>query len=107
MKELLLFLVEKRWDLLLIGLSLIYRREIFQALKGGNGVLQIDELAKGLIMLVFYLSFEAEVNRKTEVNVFPEEYWFALLFSVATIAGIKYLKKYEHKNTKHDTADAG
>jgi hypothetical protein len=39
------------------------------------------------------------VNRKTEANVFPEEYWFALLFSVAAIAGIKYLKKYEHKNT--------
>lgn len=81
---------EARWDLLLIIGSVIYRRGIYTALAGGNGNLQTDELAKGIILLVFYLSFRSESTRSDMAHyLFPDSYWFAILGCVALIAGIK------------------
>lgn len=81
---------EARWDLLLLTITIIYRKELFKALAGGNGHLQSDEIAKGIIMLVFYLAFRAEVTRTDLAhNVFPESFWYAIIGGIFLIAGIK------------------
>lgn len=77
-------------DFICIIVFLVYReRLVFTPLAGGNGVVQMDELSKGVIMLVFYLSARAEAFRTTEYHVFSDAYWYALLGCVALIAGIK------------------
>ena len=78
------------FDLFMIMMFTIYReRLLFKPLAGGNGVVQMDELAKGIILVVFYLSARAEAFRAHEYHIFTDAYWYALLGCVAIIAGIK------------------
>ena len=102
MKEIVLDLLKElwtdRWDIFLLIGILIYRKELLEALKGGNGKWQMDEVGKGLIMVVFYLAFRTEATRATEYTVFPESFWFAILGSVALISGVniyQYIKSKE------------
>lgn len=77
-------------DFVFIIIFVIWReRLVFTPLAGGNGVVQMDELSKGVIMVVFYLSSRAEAFRAHEYHVFSDAYWYALLGCVALIAGIK------------------
>ena len=89
------FLWPNRWDIFLFIGMIIYRRELYKALAGGNGLLQTDEIGKGLILLIFYLSFNAERERSnlTE-HVFHESYWFAIIGGVFLIAGLKGAQDY-------------
>jgi hypothetical protein len=108
MKELIGSLIEHlwidRWDVFLFIGLILYRKQILVALKGGNGVWQTNELAKGLILIVFYLAFRVESTRTDlSYNVFPESFWFAILGGVALIGGIdiyKYINKKEQPEEK-------
>lgn len=84
------FLSNNGFDILLLIVLIIYRQQlVFNPLKGGNGIVQMDEAGKALILLVFYRSANAERLRQTEYNVFPDAYWYALLGAVILIAGLK------------------
>lgn len=101
------FLWPHRWDVFLFIGMLIYRKELFVALAGGNGKLQMDEVGKGLILLIFYLSFNAERERTDLANnVFPESYWFAIIGGVFLIAGLKGAHDYfKYRKEKDKQAD--
>lgn len=89
------FIWPNRWDIFILIGMMLYRKELYVALAGGNGKLQIDEIGKGLILLIFYLSFEAERERGDLTrNVFPETYWFAIIGGVFLIAGLKGAQDY-------------
>lgn len=98
------FFWPNRWDVFLFIGMLIYRKELYVALAGGNGKLQMDEIGKGLILLIFYLSFNAERERlDLASNVFPESYWFAIIGGVFLIAGLKGASDYfKYKSRKED-----
>jgi len=84
-----------RWDIFLFIGLIIYRKELFVALAGGNGKLQMDEINKGLILLIFYLSFNAEAFRSDLNNhVFDASYWYAIIGGVFLIAGLKIGQDY-------------
>lgn len=101
------FLLDNGFDILLLVVLIIYRQKlVFDPLKGGNGVVQMDEAGKALILLVFYRSANAERLRDTEYNVFPDAYWYALLGAVILIAGLKqgrdlFNKSKEKEKEKH------
>lgn len=90
---------ENRWDVFLLIGMIMYRKQLFVAFAGGNGKLQADEIAKGIVLLVFYLSFEAEATRKDLANhIFPESYWYALIGGVFLIAGLKLAEVYRKQH---------
>ncbi len=67
----------------------MYRELLFTPLAGGNGKVQMDELAKFVILVVFIASAYVEATRTTEYHVFSDNYFFALLLTVCAIAAIK------------------
>lgn len=71
--------------------KMLYRDLLFTPLAGGNGKVQMDELAKAVILAVFVFSAVVEASRKTDSHVFTDTYYFALLLSVCAIAAIKPL----------------
>lgn len=78
------------WFVLIRYWNRIYQDLIFTPLAGGNGKVQMDEAAKGVILIVFAASSAVEAFRKTEYHIFSDAYYFALLGTVALIAGIKH-----------------
>lgn len=68
----------------------IYTDLVFSPLAGGNGKVQMDEAAKGVILMVFVGSATADALRTTEYRVFSDGYYLSLLGVVALIAGIKH-----------------
>jgi hypothetical protein len=71
---------------------------------GGNGKVQMDELAKGIILAVFIFSAVLEGFRKHDYHVFSDAYYFALLGAVCLIAGIKHGSKlFSHKDKPKET----
>ena len=101
-KLIALFILLRYWNR-------IYTELIFHPLAGKNGRVQMDEMAKGVILVVFAASSTVEAFRKTEYHIFSDAYYFALLGTVALIAGIKHgvelLRKYDP--TKKSTSDQG
>lgn len=91
---------------LVLFLLIRYRNKmIFIPLAGGNGHLQVDELAKGVLLVAFGFSVKAEIERVTQWQVFPDSYWYALLGAVILIAGLKEGKMLFEKIKKPaDTA---
>lgn len=90
------FIWENIWTLILIAAIIKYGRKIYQdliftPLAGGNGKVQMDEVAKAIILIVFVLSAYKEANRTTEHQVFTDTYFAALLLTVCAIAAIKPL----------------
>lgn len=78
------------FDIILLTILIIYREKlIFKPLAGGNGVVQMDELSRGIILLVFYVSARAEMKRVHEWSTFSDAYWYALIGGVFLIAGLK------------------
>lgn len=82
----------------------IYRDLIFTPLAGGNGKVQMDEVAKAIILAAFVFSLIVDAFRKTEYHVFTDAYYFALLLSVCAIAAIKPLFA-NIKNFKQEQSD--
>lgn len=68
----------------------IYQDMVFTPLAGGNGKIQMNEAAQGVILLVFAGSSYVEATRTTEYHIFSDAYYFALLGAVAVIAGLKH-----------------
>lgn len=90
MNQLIQIILPYTFDIFVITMFVIYRQKLlFVPLAGGNGVVQMDELGKGIILVVFYLSARAEAFRIHEYHVFSDAYWYALLGTVALISGIK------------------
>lgn len=84
------------WTVLLIAAIIrygrnIYRDLLFTPLAGGNGKVQMDELAKLVILVVFVYSAVVEATRKVEHHIFTDTYFFSLLLTVCAIAAIKPL----------------
>src|SRR5690606_10608301 len=96
MNPVLTWIWENIWQLIAVGILLRYGKRLakivlFDPLAGGNGKVQMDELAKAVILAVFVFSAIIEAFRKTEHHVFSDTYFFALLLSVCAIAAIKPL----------------
>ena len=79
--------------LLLIIVILIWERHtlynslLLQPLRGGNGVTQMDELAKYVMLVILvYMTYR---EGETEGSVYPESVFWAMIIGVALIAGIK------------------
>lgn len=77
------------FDLFMLSAVIVYRKGIYTAIAGENGVLQINEIAQALLLVVFYISVRAERLRTHEYQVFPEFYWAGLFAAIVAIAGIK------------------
>lgn len=103
-KEVVHSIWAERWDVMVLIITIKYHKELFRAIAGGNGHLQTNEIAKALIMFVFYASFRIESTRTDLTHqVFGDWYWFALLGAVAYLAGIKSLIKGEAPKLSQET----
>ena len=60
---------------------------IFEPLRGGNGITQMDELAK--YMMIVYLGWMIVKEGATSEHVYYESWGWAMIVGVALIAGIK------------------
>jgi len=94
MNPVLTWIWENIWQLIAVGILLRYGKRLakivlFDPLAGGNGKVQMDELAKAIILAVFVFSAYIEATRITEHHVFSDTYFFSLLLSVCAIAAIK------------------
>ncbi len=94
------------FDLFFLVCVVIYRRGIFTAIAGGNGKLQMTEMAQALILSLFYISVRAERLRVHEYAVFPESYWISLFAAVVVIAGIKEKVFHQFTHKKDETPPA-
>lgn len=94
MKDIFIWIWSNAWQLLALFVVVrygktVYKDFIFTPLAGGNGKIQMDELAKAIILAVFVFSAGVEALRKTEHHIFSDAYYFSLLLSVCAIAAIK------------------
>lgn len=87
---------------------------IFEPLAGGNGHIQMDELAKGIVLTVFILATYRDGTRAHEWAFFSDSFYAILLAAVCGIASIKpatdmlssYFKsKYGNANEQPDTGN--
>jgi hypothetical protein len=101
-------IVSKAWESRLQLLALItvvvygrtlYREWLFNPVAGGNGKLQMDELAKLVILLFAWRALELE--GVSEKQVYPDVFWFSIFFSIAAIAGIKHYVNSFKKSDSH------
>jgi len=98
---------ENNWQLIAFFILMrygktIYQEFIFTPLAGGNHKIQIDELAKGVILFVFVLTSMLDAFRETEYRLFSDGFYLSLLTAVAIIAGIKHginLLEYRNKSS--------
>lgn len=74
---------------ILLYLTWYHKTVVLTPLKGGNGVLQWNEVSQGVILVIFVFSVKAEIERTHQWPVFSDAYWFTLLGSVILIAGLK------------------
>lgn len=80
--------------LTMIGLGIWYGKTafkelIFTPLAGGNGKVQMDELAKGIVLTVLVLASYVDGNRTHEWPYFSDSFYAILLAGVFGIAAIK------------------
>lgn len=80
--------------LTLMGLGIWYGKTafkelIFTPLAGGNGKVQMDELAKGIVLVVLILAAYKDGNRTHEWSYFSDSFYAILLAAVCGIASIK------------------
>lgn len=78
----------------------IYQTLFFDPLAGGNGKVQMDEIAKA-VMIVMICMASAREGKSTE-QVYPDIYWIMIFSSYAAVAAIKpafskILKKEDEK----------
>lgn len=62
---------------------------IFNPLAGGNGKVQMDELAKGVVLIILILASYKDGNRVHEWSYFSDSFYAILLAGVFGIAAIK------------------
>jgi hypothetical protein len=64
-----------------------YRTYIFDPLAGGNGKIQMDELAKAILLVMIVRASIKE--GLTAEQMYPDVYWLSIFAAVCVIAGIK------------------
>lgn len=104
MEQIIPFLIDNWILLTLVVVLLIYRRQlIFDPLAGGNGKIQMDELAKGVIVGAFIYAVykEGERNDLSQV-VFNDTFYAILLAGVFAIAAIKPVTEIFKHEPKHE-----
>lgn len=89
-----------------------HERYIFTPLAGGNGKIQMDELAKGVLIAILLWSVNRDGYRVHEWTFFSDAYYAALIAGLFAIAAIKpaasILKNYKNgtSNTKLSRTDS-
>ena len=81
-----------RWEILFLCVALYYRKHIYQEyifipLAGGNGKIQMDELAKAVLLIMIAKASEKE--GRTAEQYYPDIYWIMIFTAVCTIAALK------------------
>jgi hypothetical protein len=81
-------------------LNYIYRTFFFDPLAGGNGKIQMDEIAKAILLTMICVASFRE--GKSNDQVYPDIYWIMIFASVCAIAAIKpaFGKKEVHNDVK-------
>jgi hypothetical protein len=70
-------------------LTYIYKTFFFDPLAGGNGVVQMDELAKAiLLVMICRASWKEGLSPE---QVYPDVYWISIFAAVCAIAGFKQM----------------
>lgn len=69
--------------------KLIVKELIFNPLAGGNGKVQMDELAKGIVLTIFILASWKDGTRVHEWSFFSDSFYAILLATICGIAAIK------------------
>jgi hypothetical protein len=77
----------------------LYTTFIFKPLAGGNGVIQMDEMAKAVLLIMIVRSSLKE--EKAIGQVFPDVYWICIFGAVCAIAAIK--PAFSKKDVVKDT----
>jgi uncharacterized membrane protein SirB2 len=77
------------WQVLLLLLVLKEVGAIIKAIKGNNGVWQIDEVSKIFIYILLYRMVEADRVRTHEWMIFPLSLYILLIFAVLTMAKLE------------------
>jgi hypothetical protein len=80
--------------LILAGLVIWHRKYVYQTfiftpLAGGNGKIQMDELMKGIIAVMFIWAMHRDGHREHEWPYFSDVFYASLLAAVCAIAAIK------------------
>ena len=102
------FLLEYFWSLVAIMLVLVYGRTvykdfIFTPLAGGNGKIQMDELAKGIVLAILIWAVHRDGYRTHEWTYFTDAFYAALLAAIFAIASIKPVTSVLNAVKKKDT----
>jgi len=89
--------------ILLVGLilwerSTLYNSLLLQPLRGGNGITQMDELAKYVMLCI--LIYMIYMEGKVVGSLYPESVFWAMIIGVALIAGIKEFAQVLNKVSK-------
>lgn len=94
---------------LLIFIIIYHKKLIWEPLAGDDNRLQMDEAAKGGILLLTFCSAYVEGTRDHEWPYFSEAYWWALMFALFSIAGVKHLKniRFPSGEDKKSAPDQG
>lgn len=79
----------------------IHQEYIFNPLAGGNGKIQINEIAQGSIVALFIYSVHKEATRDHEWAIFAEAYWWSLMFGIFSVAGLKHIKHWTGGKQDH------
>lgn len=65
----------------------LYKTYIFDPLAGGNGKIQMDEIAKAVFIVMI---IRASIKEgETPEQMYPDIYWIMLFASVCAVAAIK------------------
>lgn len=94
MSQILSWLVDNALYIILAGVILwhrkyVYETFIFTPLAGGNGKIQMDELMKGIIAVMFIWAMHRDGHRTHEWPFFSDVFYASLLAAVCAIAAIK------------------
>lgn len=68
-------------------LSYLYRTFFFDPLAGGNGKIQMDEIAKATMLVMICIASYREGSAPEQM--YPDIYWIMIFAAVCAIAAIK------------------
>ena len=86
------------------ALKYLYETFIFKPLAGGNGVVQMDEIAKAiLLVMICRASFR---EGESPDQIYPDIYWICIFAAVCAIAAIKpAFSKFKSMNDDHNNSN--
>ncbi len=108
--EFLTWFWQYRYEFLLVGFLLyrgktVYKKFIFDPLAGGNGKIQMDEVAKAALIIMIVRDSERE--GESPEQLYPDIYWIMIFFALWAIAGLKpafeAFKNYKNGSSENKT----